>query len=167
MIRDGFAYNGQQSEEQTVPVHDFSIEFEVEIQSGTGSLSCRAWDGQDQVVAGYPVGSSTEEATLRLEGLGKVRSVARKPLQAGKKYHIEMSFCDRRVLFAVDGNDVFAAYDLPSALARAEVMSPFALGFQGISAVVRNLRIYRDIHYRSSGATPWMNPISCVRMNIS
>jgi signal peptidase I len=151
VIRDSFAYNGQQFEDQAIPVHDFSIEFEVEILAGNGALACRAWDGLDQVVAAYPVGASAEDASLQREGTGRVRGVARKPLQVGKKYHIEMSFCDRRVLFAVDGTEIFQPLDLPPATTRAEVMSPFALGFQGVSAVVRDLRIYRDIYYRSQG----------------
>ncbi|MCE9533628.1 MAG: signal peptidase I [Planctomycetes bacterium] len=150
VIRDTFIYNGPGADDRPLPVHDFTVEFDVEIIDGSGQLLCRIGDGLDQLVATCPVGAP-QDAQLRQENFGIVRSVPRKPLQAKKTYKVEMAFVDRRVSFAIDDREVFTAYDLDPVFTRPEVHSPFALGVQGINVVVRNLKIYRDIYYRASG----------------
>jgi signal peptidase I len=160
-VRDGFVYNGAAGDDRANAVHDFFVELEVEILGGSGSLQCRMNDGHDQVVASCPIGERGD-AQLRQEGVGTVRTLSRKPLKKGSKYRIEMAFVDRRASFAVDGNEVFPAYDLQpleerqhadasSAPLRKEVDSPFALAVQGTNVAIRNVRIYRDIYYRSTG----------------
>jgi signal peptidase I len=150
VLRDTFVYNAFSGEDKTQPVHDFFLEFEVEIVGGSGQLLCRMSDGRDQLTASCPV-NTADDTRLRHEGLGVFRAVPRKPMQVGKKYRVEMAFVDRRVSIAVDGTELFAAYDLEAAKDRADVTAPFAIGVQGASVVVRDLRLYRDIHYRSSG----------------
>ena len=140
-------------------VHDFFVEFEIEVIAGSGLLHCRMWDGHDQLVAACPVGTSTSEAFLRHDGSGIVRTSPRKALQEKKKYHIEMAFVDRRVSFAIDGRELFAAYDLDPLKARTDVLSPVAIGVQGIHVIVRNMKIYRDIYYRSSGRNAVDEPL--------
>jgi len=151
VIRDGFVYNGASFESGALPVHDFLVEFEVEVLAGSGQLLCRAWDGADTMIASCPIGQAAPEASLRHEGFGIVRTGERKPLEAGRKYRIRMTFVDRRLSYSVDGKQPFTSYDLDSARTRADVISPLALGVQGVNVVIRDLKIYRDIFYRSSG----------------
>lgn len=151
VLRDAFVYNGSAGDDKALPVHDFSVEFEVEVVGGAGAILLRLSDGKDQVAVSCPVGAATDEAALRHEGFGVVRTAKRKPLEAGKKYRVEMAFVDRRVSFAVDRREPFAAYDLDQVEGRADVVSPLAVGVQGANVIVRDLRIYRDIYYRSSG----------------
>jgi signal peptidase I len=150
VLRDTFVYNGPGGEDKAIPVHDFFVSFEVEVVAGSGSLLCRMADGKDQLTASCPVGVA-EDALLRHGNFGAVRNGARKPLAVGKKYRIEMAFVDRRISFAVDGDQPFAAYDLEPAPLRSDVISPFAFGVQGVNVVIRDVQLYRDIYYRSSG----------------
>ncbi len=149
-IRDGFAYNGAAGDDRAFAVHDFFVEFEVEIVGGSGTLQCRLSDGLDHMIASCPIGERGE-AELRREGIRTVRSAARKPLHPGSKYRIEMAFVDRRLSFAVEGSEVFPAFDLPAVETRPDVVSPFAVAVAGANVVIRDLRIYRDIYYRSTG----------------
>jgi signal peptidase I len=168
VIRDGFVYNGDSAERgwkpetrpSAVAVHDLLLSFEVVILSGSGSLQCRMTDGQDVVIAGCPAGATQAEAELRHEGkFDVVRGGKRKPLEAGKKYRVEMAFVDRRVSFAIDGAEPFAAYDLNSCTDRKELIAPLAIGAQGINIAVRDLKISRDIFYRSSGRNGVDSPV--------
>ena len=70
-----------------------------------------------------------------------------------------MAFVDRRVSFAIDGSQPFPAYDLDPVKGRADVISPLAFGTQGISVVIRDLKIYRDIYYRPSGRNAVSEPL--------
>jgi signal peptidase I len=153
VIRDGFVYNGPNGESGSMPVHDFFVEFQVEVLGGSGSLNCRLWDGQDYVVAVCPIGSAAPQAQLRHEGkFDVVRTAKRTPLEPNKKYRIEMAFVDRRVSFAIDGSEPFAPYDLDACQTpRPDLTSPLAIGVKGVNVVIRDLKIYRDIYYRSSG----------------
>lgn len=161
-IRDGFVYNNTAVDDTANEVHDFFVEFEIEVVGGSGSLQCRMNDGRDSVIASCPIGERGE-AQLRQEGVGTVRSLARKPLSQGSKYRIEMAFVDRRVSFAIDGSEPFPAFDLAELIERKKlptsgqepfrnpVSSPFAVALQGANVVIRDFRIYRDIYYRSTG----------------
>ena len=157
-IRDGFIYNGTSGDDRANAVHDFFVEFEIEIVGGSGSLQCRLSDGLDQMIASCPIGEHGD-AQLRREGFGTVRTVTRKPLQQSTKYRIEMAFVDRRISFAIDGSEPFPAYDLPPVEARPDVVSPFAVAVQGANLVIRDLRIFRDIYYRSTGQNGIREPL--------
>jgi len=161
VIRDSFVYNGQSGEDRTTSVHDFFVEFEVEIVGGAGSFLCRMFDGKDQLIAAIPVGAGDkrEEMQLKHEGMGIVRTAQRHSLRQGKKYRVEMAFVDRRISLAIDGSEPFRAFDLEPAHGRADVISPVALGAAGVSAVVRQVKLYRDIYYRSSGKNAVDQPL--------
>ena len=49
---------------------------------------------------------------------------------------------------------LFQAFDLEPVEKRPEVKSPLAIGVQGARVVVRDLKLYRDIYYRSNGGQP-------------
>jgi signal peptidase I len=74
------------------------------------------------------------------------------PLQAGRTYHVEMAFVDRRLTLAVDGRCPLAAVDLPPVARRPDVIRPVTLGAKGVRVVVRGFRLYRDVHYTQAGS---------------
>jgi signal peptidase I len=148
-IRDWFAYNGVQ-QGPTNAVHDFYAEFEIEVQAGAGDFSCQLTDGRDEMTAHFGVGDGSDQTRLVQENSGMVRR-SDKRLVAGDKYRIEMALVDRRVSVAIDGREVFSAFDLPDGIPRAEVSRPLRLEVKGVSAVIRKLKLCRDIYYRQNG----------------
>jgi signal peptidase I len=64
---------------------------------------------------------------------------------------VELAFVDRRLTLALDGKAVLGPVDLPAADRRPGVVRPVVLGARGVRAVVRNFRLFRDIHYTSAG----------------
>jgi signal peptidase I len=148
VIRDGFEYNGHGSASHEHPVHDFLLDCDVEVVSGAGAVVCKLTDGADEAVAHIAVGGEFGESKLNFADKGMVKTANRTPLQPGKTYHLEMGHVDRRVSLAVDGHEYFS-YDLPAGVKREDVRSPFRIGGQGVTLVVRHVRLFRDIYYRT------------------
>jgi signal peptidase I len=147
VIRDGFEYNGHSLPQHDYAVHDFFVEFEVEVLAGSGNVICKLTDGADEATAQIAAGGEFGESKLLLPLKGQVAAANRPPLKPGKKYRVEMAFVDRRISLAVDGNEYFS-HDLPPTGRREDVTSPFRLGGQGVSLAIRHVRLYRDIYYR-------------------
>jgi signal peptidase I len=76
-------------------------------------------------------------------------------LTPGRTYRIEFAFVDRRASLAIDGRDVVAPLDLPfdppGRERRGGMRQPLQLGVRGATVAVRNLRLFRDIHYLPVG----------------
>ena len=72
-------------------------------------------------------------------------------LTAGKTYHVELAFVDRRLTLAVDGACPFAPVDRPAVADRPGVARPVRLGARGADVRFHNFRIFRDIHYTETG----------------
>jgi signal peptidase I len=174
-IMDEYGYNGDEPRAAPAPdrygnsredpraqaaVHDFMLECDVEVVSGEGWLLLGITDGLDELHAELPVGAGPEqrgEGCARLQeatATGAGKTYRRAPgyhLSAGKAYHLELAFVDRRATLAVDGALPFAPTDLPAAERRPPVEQPARLGARGVTAVVRNFRLFRDIHYTQAG----------------
>ncbi len=152
IIRDAFIYNGVNAENNAEPVHDFLAEFELEVVGGVGAFYCRMSDGADYVTAECPVGGAKRDAELKSDGKGGLSVIhvgPQKPLQEKKIYRIRMAFVDRRASFAVNGSEPAVSVDLDAVPTRADVASPLAFGVRGVNVIVRQLKIDRDIYYRS------------------
>jgi signal peptidase I len=80
-------------------------------------------------------------------------------LAAGKTYHVEMAFVDRRVTLTVDGVCAFPPVDRPAVTERGEVVSPVRIGARGVDMRVRNFRLFRDIHYTPAGRQAVRAPV--------
>lgn len=156
VVRDRVVYNGAMRREWG-PVHDFVLECEVEVVSGSGAFACRLGDGADTVKADIPIGQN-HPASVGHEG-GPEHAEAAVAFQPGKRYHLEFAFVDRRLFLAVDGKEVIAPLDLPQvppgkkstdpAEKRKGLDRPLQLGVSGARVVLHHLTLYRDIHYRS------------------
>src|SRR5262249_28045538 len=136
-------------------VHDFFVEFDLEIGPGTGEFAVGLSDGRDDVTAHLPVVPRGQPVTsnIRLtDASGAVLADGgRKSLAEGRTYRIEFSFSARRFHLSVDGPDFFARGALPPARDRKAVSRRAWLGASGAAVTVRNFRLLRDIHYASSG----------------
>jgi signal peptidase I len=158
-IRDEYGYNGNWG--TGAAVHDFMMECDMDIRQGDGSLILGIRDGRDSVVATLAVGGrgatlgsashpwNVEQAPCIHEPPFRSNPVF--SLRSGRLYHVEMAFVDRRVSFAVDGKCPFDAFDLPEPGKREPVCEPVLIGARGVSLVVRNFKLYRDIHYTQDG----------------
>ena len=155
VVRDRLAYNGSMRREW-VPVHDFAVECEIEVVSGSGAFAVRLGDGADTVKADVPIGLPGE-AVVAHEG-GPQAVAGGVTLSPGKRYHLEFAFVDRRVMLTLDGTELTAPLDLPPVPAvkkadpagvRKGLDRPLQLGVSGAHVVLHHLTLYRDIHYRS------------------
>ena len=87
-----------------------------------------------------------------------LKTANRAPLKLGKTYHVEMAFVDRRIAVAVDGTEYFS-HDFPPAGQRADLTAPFKIGGQGVDVAFKNVRLWRDIYYRSVGTHATQTPL--------
>jgi signal peptidase I len=154
-VFDEYAYNGTDPAQPPEPVHDFLVECDLEVRAGDGWVAVGLDDGGSEVVAELPVGALKDGTHLseRPDG-GDEQTVYRTAptfgLRAGKTYHVEFAFADRRASLAVDGREVFAPVDRPSLVHRDEVVKPARVGARGVEVVVHNFRLFRDVHYTTA-----------------
>jgi signal peptidase I len=158
VLRDEYAYNAG-VHPGSEPVHDFLIEADVELLAGQGTFALRLCDGQDWVEVSIPSGRSGAIAT-RSWAVDAVdpsttwtRESAGAVLQPGRTYHVIMMFVDRRVGLSVDGRCLVQDVDLPAPSTRSGVGRPVQLEAAGATFLVRDFRLYRDVHYASRGRT--------------
>lgn len=156
VIRDTLTYNGGVRRAAPLPIHDFILECDVEVVAGTGLLGIRLGDGTESMRVDLPVGTDTQTPmVLAHDGEKDEFSTKSFRMVPGKRYHIAFAFVDRRALLAIDGNNYFPAFDLPGGLReRSGTDRPLQFGVRGISVVVHNLKLYRDIFYRSESNAP-------------
>jgi signal peptidase I len=154
-LRDEYAYNAGVHPD-CVNVHDFFVETNIEIRSGTGSLSLRLCDGHDWVEVVVPVRNSQQAEAHSWPrrspaSMTELASSKRaESLQVGRRYHVEMALVDRRLSLAVDGR-LWLTADLPAVKDRDGVTRPFQAQADGVQAVLHEFRLYRDLHYGQQG----------------
>ncbi len=146
--------------------HDFVAVFEVEVgpRLGSGQLGgwfeCRLSDGSDEVTAAFGIGSDGEAGgwvSVRVNGRATPSHTLRPRLEDGRRYRVEVAFVDRRFSLAVDGEEALPPLDLPAerpgSAQRGGVVRPVTLtaGGDRRQVVVRNLKLFRDVHYLPFG----------------
>lgn len=138
-------------------VHDFWLVADVEICAGTGSFTLGLCDGQDWAEVELLVGAPARPR-VRVEPLNTPQprcapaaQVETCRLVVGRRYHIEAALVDRRLGVAINGALVLSA-DLPEASVRAGVVRPARLRADGVTVALRNLQLYRDVHYAQRGS---------------
>lgn len=152
-VRAWDGYNGPQQGFAGAPAaHDFFVVCEIEVPTdpGEGTFAARLFDGADSVHCELSVGRAGVVRIGR-EGHGTLAEAAGRTLEPGRTYKLEFAFVDRRVSLAVDGREPVPAADLPAAPKRGDVGHPLQFGAAGCRVTVRNMRLYRDIHYTHYG----------------
>jgi signal peptidase I len=152
-IRDWFSYNGGSLHQELNDVHDFFVEFEIEIGSGSGTFAIKLYDGKTTITAEIPI------AARGTPGRGVTLLGADNPppsneavyLREGATHRIEFALVDRRVMLAIDRQEAMPPVDLKEAFNRNAVSRPVWLGCSGAAVTVRHFRLFRDVHYSSNG----------------
>src|SRR5436309_11678506 len=96
------------------------------------AMARRQWPGED------PFFFFQAEDGIRDFHVTGVQTCALPILKAGKTYHVELAFVDRRLTLAIDGSCPFPPVDFPRAERREGVERPVKVGARGVRAVVRN-----------------------------
>jgi signal peptidase I len=161
-LRDDFGYNGVSLPHRLSTVHDFCVEFDLEVGMDARSFAFGLRDGAADVqveITFSDAGSKQSDrhsAVVRLVGLperqanGQSIATADVRLTRGRRHKIELAFCDRRIMLAVDSDEVMTPVDLPVASHRNGVSRPLWLGGRG-TLTVHDLRLFRDVHYAATG----------------
>lgn len=161
-INDWLAYNGPPRRGRSVFVHDFLFTCDVEVKAGSGTFALRLADGLDTVRAEFPVATGQAEGIRVAANADEPAAQTGYQLEAGKTYRLEFAFVDRRALLAIDGVEPFAPLDLPAPPEiypkRGGVSRPLQLGVRGVSVALKNVKIWRDIHYRDDGPNGTKSP---------
>lgn len=137
-------------------VHDFWFVADVEVRAGAGSVTLGLCDGQDWAEVDLPVGAKAPPVVriVPLKATGEQNiTVARAEscrLDVGNKYHVEAALVDRRLSVAINAAHVLSV-DLPEPGVRAGVVRPARARADGVAVTMRNLRLYRDVHYGQRG----------------
>ncbi|MBX9623719.1 MAG: signal peptidase I [Gemmataceae bacterium] len=149
-VRSQNSYDGPGRGSNNVqPVHDFVLTCDIEVTAAgpDARVAARLFDGAGAVGVEWVVGGSSglfHDRNGELAGGGP-------GLQAGRVQAVEFAFVDRRVTVAVGGRLTLGPVDLPAVKDRGEVTRPLQLGARGCRAVVRNLRLSRDVVYIAAG----------------
>lgn len=159
------AYDGLPRHFGQLPTaHDFILSCEIEATATTtaeASFACRLLDGADAVSAEISVGQKrTGHAQLIRENHGGIDTVSGISLVPKRKYRLEFAFVDRRVMLALDGKLVMAPADLPPVAGRKDVSRPLQFGSRGCRIIIRDLILYRDIHYTQYGEHGTRHPVT-------
>jgi signal peptidase I len=152
-IRDWFAYNGGALHQELNDVHDFFVEFDIEVGPGSGTFAVKLYDGKTTVTAEIPiVARGAPPRGVRLLGVDQMPSSNEAVhLRDAGSHHVEFAFVDRRVMLAIDHQEAFAPVDLKETLNRNAVSRPVWLGSQGLPVTVKHFRLYRDVYYSPNG----------------
>lgn len=158
-VLDRLGYNGGRGDGK--PVHDFAIRCEVEATAGTGLFTVRLTDGADFVNLELPVAAEgsapTVPAAISHGGGTRPTAVPGAKLIAGKAHRLEFAFVDRRASAVLDGVEL-GFLDLPAVPAarrgdpagvREGTKRPLRFSAHGTTVSVRDLVLYRDIHYHA------------------
>ena len=137
--------------------HDFVVVFEVAVGDQSGELTLRLGDGADAVEVWSPTERMlSHDTAVYSPGSDGRRQHSGFRLRHGHGHRIEFAFVDRRASLAVDGVPRGEPLDLPAdrpgVAGRQPVTQPFGIKWSGGPAVVRNFRLYRDVHYLPFGA---------------
>jgi signal peptidase I len=115
------------------------------VQSSHGEISVSLNDGADEAILTL---SPSQGATLEVCGQ---RRQSQTMLKSDTSHRLEFAFVDRRANVRLDGAAVLEPIDLPPAEFREGVTRPLKIATRNLSAVVRNLRLDRDLHYTAAG----------------
>jgi signal peptidase I len=160
-VTDIYGYNGGDAHIRHEFVHDFMIECDVEVVRGAGWVAFYLNDGLDWMRAELRVSPAPHGTygTCLSDTESPTRTAPSVYLAPGKTYHVEFAFVDRRATLAIDGRLPFPPMELPEVLQREGVVRPAKIGALGVEVIVRNFRLWRDVHYTQAGQHGTRSPI--------
>jgi signal peptidase I len=154
-VTDFYAYNGSALAGAN-EVSDLGVEAQVTLTESAHALLVALQSGADHFLVRIPVvPQGMEPVQLYRNGhavaLANVDNPLRRNSTWPRKLALDASVFDRRVFVSLDGCPLFDPFDFERDAQRAESASesPVAVGVSGGTALVSDLRIYRDIYYTS------------------
>ncbi len=153
-VRDFNMYNGGDLRGEN-PVADLMLEARIAVAPDVRCIRIRLRSGEDRFVVSLPVDglgdvevrrNGSPLTTTRLGG-----TLASSPRGSPRFATLVASVIDRRLAVALDGEPVFAPIDYDDPMTGSGKRDgPVALGVCGGTMEVRDLRLFRDVHYTST-----------------
>lgn len=146
-VLDHYAYNTGVENRQAVPVHDFMLEFDLNIHSGEGEFAIEFFEGHHRFRNIFQI--KERKVSLFVDDQKKAVRSGQLPhdfqLQTVK---IEMSVMDRQVMLAIDGQLIYQPllYSRNSS-SRKAIRIPVRFGANGGHLQMTNLKLFQDVHY--------------------
>jgi signal peptidase I len=149
-VRDFYAYNGSELPSDN-EVSDLGLEARMTVDRSVEALSVALRSGSDRFVVRIPVGLPGEVELVR-NGVRVPITEGDNPFQGRggwpRDVTLEASVFDRRVLVALDGKLLFEPYDYERPRPGPNVGEiPIGVGVDGGEMILRQIQIYRDVHY--------------------
>lgn len=156
-VRDLLAYNAGTGVGRPEAVHDFLISFDLDVVRPGGSFAIQLTDGRSRITGEIALGSGSGARLDRGDGSPTVNcAVSDIAEYYSGPYRIELSLVDRRTMFRIDGKMMVPPQDLPADPVthgqRPAVLSPLRLIASDCAVRISNIRLFRDVHYRTDGA---------------
>ncbi len=152
-IRDFYAYNGGELPAENEVV-DLGLEARLSVGNSVEAISVALRSGSDQFEVRIPVELGGEIELVhngKRVGLTNCWNPFREKGSRPCAATLEASCFDRRVLVAVNGRLLFDPFDYNKRRTIPPAGEfPIGLGVDGGDLTVRELRIYRDLHYTGS-----------------
>jgi signal peptidase I len=145
-VTDIMAYNQSlpRREEDVNAMNDLMLSFRLMKIIGTGKFFIRANNDKDVFQIEIDHKAAAYRATRNgTEILPKKNHIALE----NESLNIVVSLIDRQFLFAINDQTAFCLPIDDPALLPEPTSQPFAIGIEGLEAVVEDLRIYRDVYY--------------------
>ncbi|MCA9116416.1 MAG: signal peptidase I [Planctomycetaceae bacterium] len=163
LVTDEYGYNQRSGSSSPRAVRDLMLVTEVQfydVQTGSqpngspsGSFRVQMNDGR--LTAEAEIRPASGEILLTLNGDREVPvRTGRLPVELSRRpFLLEMSMIDRQVHLAIDGEEVFTPWIISQTVPTGSVPRlPVRLGAVGLNLSVRNLQLYRDVHYTEGRA---------------
>ncbi len=152
-VHDFISYNGTDVRAEN-SVSDLALEARVAPGPGTEALAVRIDAGCDRFIVEIPVDGTSPPVVTRNRWKVEVknaRNLLKKVAPGSRGVLLEASVMDRRLLVMLDRQPLFDPidYEIP-AEGPGLGESPLAIGVKGGSAIVSELRIFRDVYYTSA-----------------
>ncbi|MCC6125543.1 MAG: signal peptidase I [Pirellulales bacterium] len=144
-VEDTLAYN-QNRPRRVEDVHavcDLLLSFQLAKIEGGGKFFIRATDGR--TVFRVELDNAKKVVAVFRDDIPLEIAGSSRPLKDGMR--IAVSLFDRQFLLAFDDREVLALPLEEVAEEPPSTVEPFALGVRGLSAIVEDLRVFRDVYY--------------------
>jgi signal peptidase I len=152
-IRDVMAYNAGTGVGKPEAVHDFDFTFDFQNIGSAGGFTFELTDGTRSAKAAIGTGSLDG---LSIRSGNNVSDHYFGDFDDGKVRTMSLSYCDRRVTVTENGKQVLPPLDVatdPTTHGRRDGVSrPILFTCYAGAVKISNVRILRDVHYRSDGA---------------
>jgi signal peptidase I len=161
-ITDDYGYNQSNGYDRPVPVRDLMLSARVTLRKTTrrratgkpiaAMFAAEMTDGRSRLTC--VVSPQAGDIQLLVDSKPVRKATLPEEFESGPVL-FEMSTFDGQVVVAVDGRVVFDPFDLPEQSNKEKrndrgLRRPIRFGSRGLGVRIDDLKLYRDVHYRSN-----------------